>query len=246
MQTAALSVSLVAIKNSRRDSWTATESRIPNNVVVSFRVCVLWIHSFIKTSWRSYFLWNQGSIIVFLQTCFIGKWFVLDVHDQSVSSDTWSLQPLCLFTLPLCVFSCVIFRHRPALWHMLLTVSLCLETAALVTLRHSHSFTRTDTHTLVLFFNLGEQQLISHSCATPPITAPLVPCGARRRKRRVFGSTLWRFLTLTLSLGILHPHGFGFRDGWYGRMSERAGSAGLRLRCQQAGQVWEFMLKLFF
>lgn len=44
---------------------------------------------------------------------------------------------VCLFARALC---------RPALWHMPLTASLFLETAALVTLRHSCSQTHTHMH----------------------------------------------------------------------------------------------------
>lgn len=71
---------------------------------------------------------------------------------------------VCLFARALC---------RPALWHMPLTASLFLETAALVTLRHSCSQTHTHAHEraclfgVLFFFNLGDQQSISHSCATP-------------------------------------------------------------------------------
>lgn len=72
-----------------------------------------------------------------------------------------------------------------------------------------------------------------------------VPCGATRLRRRVSGSIRLHSPALLLCFGILPPHVFGFRDGGYGRMPNGAGSARLWLRCQQAGQAWEFMLTLF-
>lgn len=149
--------------------------------------CILeFVDSFIHLNFLKVFFAVESRLYYcFPAKYFIGKRFLLNVQDPS----TFPPPAFASVHTPFVCIWCVIFRHRPALWHMLLTVSLSLETAALVTLRHSVFHTDTHIHAFAFFFNLGEQQLISHCCATPPITAPLAPCGARRQKRRVFRST---------------------------------------------------------
>ena len=80
---------------------------------------------------------------------FFWKSFKPKVHPLKFPHMHGARSRLLLFTIPFVCICCVIVGHRTARRHMPLTVSLFLETAALVTLRLSHSATHTHTLTPV-------------------------------------------------------------------------------------------------
>jgi len=129
------------------------------------------------------------------------KCFLLCVHDPSRFALMWGAPAVASVQAHVCVFG-VWYSHRPTLGHMPLTVGLFLETAALVTLRHSHSLLLTHTHTHThphtptgtncwgsFFFSLESNSWVV--TVVPPHHYLLaLPCGAHRLKRRVWIATV--------------------------------------------------------
>lgn len=137
MQTTALSLSLISVLH-RKTTGEAVCSRDRDNEVFS---CKFYrVDSFINIIFffLSFFipLRKQGSIVVFLQTYFIEELFFSlgSVHLSSLTC----MEPPAFTSVhtPFVCIKCTILRRRLTLWHMPLTVSLFLEPAALVTLRH--------------------------------------------------------------------------------------------------------------
>lgn len=182
-------------KQQERQFVAVKESRILYNLVFSLESlsCGLIYRQFLE------FLFSEETRIYYYSPANMFYWkdFLLAVHYPSKFYLCFCSHFHCVYLVYDTPAQASSTAHASDCKSVFRNSSTCHSQA----LALSHSHTHTHTHACVgfSFFNLGEQQLISHSCATPPLPAcpPLqrrqslekVPCGARRRKRRVFGST---------------------------------------------------------
>lgn len=76
---------------------------MPNDVVFSFRVSILWIHS-LTLSEDLIFLGIKDLLLFSCKRVLLESFSSRCARSVKVYSDALSLQPLPLLTLPLCVF----------------------------------------------------------------------------------------------------------------------------------------------